>query len=54
MNKYMVKHKVDMTYHLQSSGQTRFPNMEMKRILEKIINPSRIDWLKHLDDALWT
>ena len=27
--------------------------IEIKRILEKVVNPSRKDWSKHLDDALW-
>lgn len=26
---------------------------QIERILEKVGNPSRKDWSKHLDDALW-
>lgn len=29
-------------------------NKEIKRILEKVVNPSRKDWDKHMDDSLWT
>lgn len=28
-------------------------NREIKRILEKVVNSSRNDWSKHLDDVLW-
>jgi hypothetical protein len=28
-------------------------NREIKRILEKIVNPTRKDWSMRLNDALW-
>lgn len=45
-----------MAYHPQSNGQVELLNCEMRRILEKIVNPSRKDWsekLEKLDDAVW-
>lgn len=53
MEKYGVKHKVATTYHPQSSGQVELSNREIKIILEKVANPSRKDWSKHIDDGLW-
>ena len=53
LEKYGVKHKVATTYHPQTSGQVELSNREIKRILEKVVNPSRKDWSLHLDDALW-
>lgn len=53
MAKYGVKHKVVTAYHPQSSGKVEVSNREIKRILEKLVNPSRKDWLKHLDNSLW-
>lgn len=53
MEKYGVKHKVFTTYHPQSSGQAEFFDKEIKGILEKVVNPSRKDWSKYIDDALW-
>ncbi|WRX31367.1 Reverse transcriptase domain - like 10 [Theobroma cacao] len=52
--KYGVKHKVAITYHPQISGQAEVSNREIKRILEKTVCPTRNDWSKRLDDALWT
>lgn len=51
--KYGVRHKVATAYHPQKSGQAELSNREVKRILEKVVNPSRKDWSIHLDDALW-
>lgn len=53
MEKYGVKHKVATTYHPQSNAQFELSNRKIQRILEKMVNPSRKDWFKHLDDALW-
>ena len=53
MAKYGIKHKVATTYHPQTSGQVELSNREIKRILEKVVNPSRKDWSNHLDAALW-
>jgi len=51
--KYGVTHKIAIAYHPQTSGQAEVSNREVKRILEKIVNPSRNDWASKLDDALW-
>lgn len=53
MAKYGIKHKVATTYHPQSSGQDAWSNREVKRILEKVFNPSKKEWSKHLDNAMW-
>ena len=51
--KYGVKHKVATAYHPQTSGQAEVSNREIKRILEKVVNPTRKDWSARLDDTLW-
>ena len=51
--KYGVKHKIATTYHPQTSGQVEVSNREIKRILEKVVSPTRKDWSLRLDDALW-
>ena len=53
MVKYGVKHKIATTYHLQSNGQAEVSNSEIKKILEKVVNPSRNDWSLRLYDSLW-
>jgi len=40
-------------YHPQTSGQVEISNREIKRILEKMVNPTRKDWSLRLNDALW-
>ncbi|XP_016199961.1 uncharacterized protein LOC107640968 [Arachis ipaensis] len=52
-DRYEVRHKVAIPYHLQTSGQVEISNRELKRILEKTISTSRKDWARKLDDALW-
>ncbi|XP_062074939.1 uncharacterized protein LOC133778944 [Humulus lupulus] len=51
--KYSVKHKIATAYHPQTNGQAEVSNMEIKGILEKVVNPSRKDLPQQLDDALW-
>ncbi|KAL5578121.1 hypothetical protein UlMin_019820 [Ulmus minor] len=51
--KYGVRHKVATAYHPPTSGQAELSNREIKRILDKVVNPSRKDWSTRLDDALW-
>ena len=51
--KYGVRHKVATAYHPQTNGQAEITNREVKKILEKIVNPSRKDWSCKLDEALW-
>ncbi|XP_024953606.1 uncharacterized protein LOC112497966 [Citrus sinensis] len=43
MVKYGVRHKVATTYHPQSNGQAEVSNREIKKILEKVVNPTRKD-----------
>ena len=38
---------------LNQMGKQKFPNREIKKILEKTVNTSRKDWSIKLDDALW-
>ena len=53
MRKYGVVHKVSTSYHPQTNGQVELANREIKRILEKTINPNRKDWSQRVPDALW-
>jgi hypothetical protein len=53
MKKYCITHKVATPYHPQTSGQVEVSNRQIKRILEKTVNPSRKDWSLRLNDALW-
>ncbi|XP_042029809.1 uncharacterized protein LOC121776692 [Salvia splendens] len=53
LGKYGVQHKVATPYHPQTSGQVEVFNREIKRVLEKVVKPSRKDWAQKLDDALW-
>ena len=53
MSRYRIKHVMGLAYHLQSNGQAEISNREIKKILEKIVNPNRKDWSIKLDDALW-
>nr|XP_025631036.1 uncharacterized protein LOC112723873 [Arachis hypogaea] len=52
MKKYEVLHKVSTAYHPQTNGQAE-SNKEIKRILEKVVNPQRKGWSSRLGDALW-
>ena len=51
--KYGVSHKTVLAYHPQTNGQPEVSNRKIKTILEKIVNGSRKDWAKKIDDALW-
>ncbi|KAH9750406.1 hypothetical protein KPL71_013870 [Citrus sinensis] len=53
MMKYGVRHKIATAYHPQSNGQAEVSNREIKKILEKVVNPTRKDWSLHLHDSLW-
>ena len=41
MIRYGVKHMMGLAYHPQSNGQAKISNMEIKKILEKIVNTSK-------------
>ncbi|XP_025703655.1 uncharacterized protein [Arachis hypogaea] len=53
MKKYGIIHKVETAYYLQRNGQAEVSNREIKRILEKIVKPHKMDWSSRLGDALW-
>ena len=53
MMKYRVRHKIATTYHPQSNGQAKVSNREIKKMLEKVVNPTKKDWSLHLHDSLW-
>ena len=53
LKKYGVAHRVATPYHPQTNGQVEISNREIKKILEKVVNPSQRDWAIRLDDALW-
>ena len=40
VKKYRVTHKVSTASHLQTNGQAKLANKEIKHILEKTINPN--------------
>ncbi|XP_021995211.1 uncharacterized protein LOC110892350 [Helianthus annuus] len=57
LKRYGATHRLSTAYHPQTSGQVENSNRGIKRILEKTIGNSRIDWSDKLDDALcafWT
>ena len=53
LQKYGVVHKLSTLYHPQTNGQAEISNREIKRILEKIVQPNRKDLSNRLEDALW-
>ena len=53
MRRYNVNHRITTAYHPQTNGQAEVSNREIKRILEKVVCPSRKDWSLKLDEALW-
>ncbi|XP_035832796.1 uncharacterized protein LOC118481696 [Helianthus annuus] len=53
LKRYGVTHRLSTAYHPQTSGQVENSNRGIKRILEKTVGNSRIDWSEKLDDALW-
>ena len=53
MEKYGVNHRVATAYHPQINGQAEVSNREIKRILEKVVSPTRKDWSLKLDEAVW-
>ena len=53
LTKYGVKHKVATPYHSQTSGQVELANIEIKKILMKVVSSNRKDWSFKLLDSLW-
>ena len=53
MSRYGIRHVMGLAYHPQSNGQAEISNREIKKILEKIANPSRKNCSIKLDNALW-
>ncbi|XP_016755093.1 uncharacterized protein [Gossypium hirsutum] len=53
LNIYGFKHKIAMTYHPRTNGQAEVFNREIKKILEKVVNPTHKDWSSRLDEVLW-
>ncbi|RDX85929.1 Pol polyprotein, partial [Mucuna pruriens] len=54
LKKYGVIHRIATAYHPQTNGQVEVFNREIKQTLQKMTNPSRKDWSRLLEDALWT
>ena len=51
--KYGVQHQMALEYHPKTNGQAEVSNREIKSILEKMVNSSKKDWAKKIEDALW-
>ncbi|RDX61846.1 hypothetical protein CR513_59883, partial [Mucuna pruriens] len=51
--KYGVTQRIATAYHPQTNGQAEVFNKEIKKMLQKMTNPSRKDWSRLLDDAFW-
>ncbi|RDX67017.1 Pol polyprotein, partial [Mucuna pruriens] len=53
LHKYGVVHRISTAYHPQTNDQAEVFNREIKKTLQKMTNPSRKDWNRLLEDALW-
>ncbi|GJT58642.1 reverse transcriptase domain-containing protein [Tanacetum coccineum] len=53
LQRYGVTHKLSMTYHPQSNGQTEVTNKAIKRILERSVGYNPKGWSEKLNDVLW-
>ncbi|GKA36835.1 reverse transcriptase domain-containing protein [Tanacetum coccineum] len=51
--KYGVTHRISITYHPQTNGQTKITNRAIKHILERSVRYNPKDWSEKLHDALW-
>ncbi|RDX94796.1 Gag-Pol polyprotein, partial [Mucuna pruriens] len=54
VEKYGVVHQIAIVYHPQTNDQVEVFNMEFKKLLQKMVNPSQNDWSHLLEDTLWT
>nr|GEY28560.1 reverse transcriptase domain-containing protein [Tanacetum cinerariifolium] len=52
MQKYGVTHRLETSYHPQTSGQVKLSNRGLKRILERAVGENHASWSDKLDDAL--
>ena len=52
MSRYGVRHVMGLAYQPQSNEQAKIYNIEIRNILEKIVNASRKAWSTKLDDPL--
>nr|GEX26866.1 reverse transcriptase domain-containing protein [Tanacetum cinerariifolium] len=53
MQKYGVTHRLETSYHPQTSGQVEVSNRGLKRILERAVGENHASWSDKLNDALW-
>ena len=53
LEKNGVLHNESTPYYPKTSGQVEVLKREIKKILAKTVNASRMDWSRRLDDALW-
>ncbi|RDX80611.1 gag-pol, partial [Mucuna pruriens] len=53
LQKYGVANRIATAYHPQTNGQAKVFNREIKQTLQKMTNPSKKDWSRLLEDALW-
>ncbi|XP_063941373.1 uncharacterized protein LOC135149575 [Daucus carota subsp. sativus] len=53
MEQFGINHRVATAYQPKTNGQAEVSNREIKRNLEKIVSPSRKDWVLKLDEAVW-
>ena len=52
LRNYGVWHRTALAYHPQTNGQAEVSNKEIKSSLEKMVNSSKKDWAKKIDDVL--
>ncbi|RDX99872.1 gag-pol, partial [Mucuna pruriens] len=53
LQKYGVMHRIATAYHPLANGQAEIFNRKIKKTLQKMSNPSRNDWIRLLENALW-
>lgn len=48
-----VRYRMSIAYHPQTNGQAENLNREIKHIMEKMVKPTRKEWILRPDDSLW-
>ena len=43
MRRYGIRHEIGLAYHPQLNGQAKISNRELKKMMEKTVNPSKKD-----------